>query len=86
MSFPIYKVRLNSLSYVTKIKGCFEISKYFHKKKSPLLGLFYSFMKLTYLTFSTIALKASGWLAAKSASTLRLISIPAECKAPIKRE
>lgn len=35
---------------------------------------------------ATIALKASGWFIAKSANTLRLISIPALCKAPINLE
>lgn len=36
-----------------------------------------------YFTLSTMALKASGLLTARSASTLRLISIPALCSAPI---
>ena len=41
---------------------------------------------VNYFTLATIALKASGWFIAKSARTLRLISIPAACKAPIRRE
>ena len=40
----------------------------------------------SYFTFSTIALKASGLLTARSASTLRLISIPALLRAPISTE
>ena len=36
-----------------------------------------------FLTLSTIALKAAGLFNARSARTLRLISIPALCKAPI---
>lgn len=39
-----------------------------------------------YFTLSTIALKASGLFTARSASTLRLISIPALWRAPIKVE
>ena len=39
-----------------------------------------------YFTLSTIALKASGLLTARSARTLRLISIPALCSAPINVE
>ena len=39
-----------------------------------------------YFTFSTIALKASGLFTARSASTLRLISIPALCRAPMSVE
>lgn len=36
----------------------------------------YWLLYTTYFTLLTIALKASGWLTAKSARTLRLISIP----------
>ncbi len=39
-----------------------------------------------YLTLSTIALNASGLFTARSARTLRLISIPALCRAPINVE
>lgn len=39
-----------------------------------------------YFTLSTIALKASGLLTARSARTLRLISIPDLLKAPINVE
>ena len=39
-----------------------------------------------FLAFSTIALKASGLCMARSASTLRLISIPALCSKPISLE
>ena len=41
---------------------------------------------IIYFTFSTMALKASGLLRARSASTLRLISIPALASAPMRRE
>ena len=37
----------------------------------------------TYLAFSTMALNAWGLLTARSASTLRLISIPALCRPPM---
>ena len=47
-------------------------------------GLSFIFHKeAIYLTLSTIALKAAGLFNARSARTLRLISIPALCKAPI---
>lgn len=39
-----------------------------------------------YFTFSTIALKASGLFIARSASTLRFISTPALCSAPMSVE
>ena len=39
-----------------------------------------------YLTVSTMALKASGLFMARSASTLRLISIPALVSLPMKTE
>ena len=46
------------------------------------------FFTSAYAAFAlaTIALKASGWFIAKSAKTLRLISIPALCRAPISLE
>ena len=37
----------------------------------------YDMVRFNYFTFSTIALKASGLLTARSARTLRLISMPA---------
>lgn len=51
-----------------------------NKKKScnlSIAALFYCFRFLSYFTLATIALKASGLFRARSASTLRLISIPA---------
>ena len=41
---------------------------------------------LIYFTFSTMALKASGLFMARSASTLRLISIPASVSLPMRTE
>ena len=41
---------------------------------------------LIYFTFSTIALKVSGLFMARSASTLRLISIPALVSLPMRTE
>ena len=43
-------------------------------------------IEIGYLTLSTIALKAAGLFIARSARTLRLISIPALCNAPINCE
>ena len=92
MSFPIEAVRLNSLSifiFDTKISHSLDMAKQKQKKRVFFLqedsfSLYNSL--LSYFTLATIALKASGWLTAKSANTLRLISIPALCKAPIRRE
>ena len=51
------------------------------------MELFFQLLyNVNYFTLATIALKASGWFTARSANTLRLISIPAACKAPIKRQ
>ena len=94
MSFPIEQVRLNSSSFFlypdTKIGNHFDIHKKKTIKKEPLFAkkrlLVFQATKAYYFTFATIALNASGWFMAKSANTLRLISIPAACKAPIKRE
>ena len=47
---------------------------------------FMNALKFLYFTFSTIALKAWGLFMARSASTLRLISIPALWRAPISCE
>gem|GEM_PF-5008754 len=42
------------------------------------MELFFQLLyNVNYFTLATIALKASGWFIAKSARTLRLISIPA---------
>jgi len=64
-----------------KIRDKFEIhSECKDTKKIPTarLGLCcYRNNSAAYCTFSTMALKASGLLRARSASTLRLISIPA---------
>ena len=43
-------------------------------------------LKFLYFTFSTMALKAWGLFMARSASTLRLISIPAFERAPMSCE
>ena len=59
-------------------KNLFTCPFYFFRFKSA--SDFY------YFTLATIALNASGWFTAKSANTLRLISIPALCKAPINLE
>ena len=48
-------------------------------------GLFFTSAYAAF-ALATIALKASGWFIAKSAKTLRLISIPALCRAPISLE
>lgn len=54
------------------------------KKRAPFAALaFLFFCVADYFTLSTIALKASGLFMARSARTLRLISIPALCRAPI---
>ena len=47
---------------------------------------FMNALKFLYFTFSTMALKAWGLFMARSASTLRLISIPALWRAPISCE
>ena len=92
MSFPIEAVRLNSLSifiFDTKVNHSPDMTKQKHKKRAFFLQedsfTLYDSL-LSYFTLATIALNASGWLTAKSANTLRLISIPALCKAPIRRE
>ena len=56
------------------------------KKRTHKCVLFLMVVNLFYFTLSTIALKAWGLLTARSASTLRLISIPALCNAPIRVE
>ena len=88
MSFPIEQVRLNSFFLFTKIGTKNGITKLYIKKKSSFTELFSNkcVFLLFYFTLATIALNASGWFIAKSANTFRLISIPAACKAPIKRE
>ena len=47
---------------------------------------FYLSPRKAYFTLATIALKASGLLRARSASTLRLISIPALASLPMSTE
>lgn len=42
----------------------------------PFISIFYNYFASSF-TFATTALKASAWFMAKSANTLRLISIPA---------
>ena len=61
------------------------------KRKLPQLEISFSISitfqsKEFYFTLFTIAVKASGWFIAKSARTLRLMSISFLCNAPIKRE
>lgn len=56
----------------------------YYSQSAPYL--FFLFLTYAALALATIALKASGWFIAKSAKTLRLISIPALCKAPISLE
>ena len=43
-------------------------------------------ISFSYLTLSTIALNASGLFTARSASTLRLISMPSLCRSPMRTE
>ena len=61
-----------------------------NKKKSRNLSIAALFMSLNdvfaYFTLATIALKASGLFRARSASTLRLISIPALASLPMSTE
>lgn len=75
-----------SFSILTSFERSFQKPQ--KEKDLPLSGRSFLYPKKfnSYFTLATIALKASGWLTAKSANTLRLISIPAACKAPIKRE
>ena len=43
-------------------------------------------LQINYFTFSTIALNASGWFMAKSASTFRLIRMFFSFNSPMNRE
>ena len=87
-------IGITSLIILVTLSGCGkEKIRYTQEKtikKEPLFAkkrlLVFQATKAYYFTFATIALNASGWFMAKSANTLRLISIPAACKAPIKRE
>ena len=58
----------------------------FFINNATIILLISNLCSLIYFTLATIALNASGWFTAKSANTLRLISIPALCKAPINLE
>ena len=51
-----------------------------------VVGQPFTFRFCSYLTLLTIALKASGLLRARSASTLRLISMPAFANLPMRTE
>lgn len=71
----------------------FSPSHKYKKNKVPTtlriistLYFFSVFRVYAAFALATIALKASGWFIAKSANTLRLISIPALCNAPINLE
>lgn len=74
--------------------GCFNIGNKniycIYKKISEFwseLAIFLSqYKNYTFLTLSTIALNAAGLLSARSARTLRLISIPALWISPINFE
>ena len=57
------------------------------KKQPEKTRAVISYERVNYfLTLSTIALKAAGLFIARSARTLRLISMPALCNAPINCE
>ena len=82
-SNPIYSEfhHITGAAFLFKAKGCSRLG--------TALAFFVNrrfFALLSYFTLATIALKASGWFMARSASTLRLISMPALCNRPINWE
>lgn len=69
-----------------KLRACLSIfvtkhvlREYGYKKSASVVGMRFvlNVVGRIYFTFSTMALKAWGLFTARSASTLRLISIPA---------
>ena len=76
--------------FVAKLSGFPQVSVKRRRKAAPHTEAqpFFSFLLFyfSYFTLSTMALKASGLFMARSASTLRLISIPAFERAPINCE